>query len=116
MGTSRARRLRQNRTAAERAIWNRLRRKQLNGARFGQQVPIGPYIVDFLCPARRLIVEIDGGGQHGINVAADSARTAWLESQGLRVIRFWNNEVLENLDRVIETILRALADEASPPP
>src|SRR6266436_3135393 len=89
MGTSNARRLRMNRTDAERALWERLRRKQLEGLRFRQQVPLGRYVVDFLCAARRLIVEVDGG-QHGLAIAADRKRTAWLEAGGFRVMRFWN--------------------------
>ena len=115
MGTSNARRLRKNRTDAERALWERLRRKQLEGLRFRQQVPLGRYVVDFLCAARRLIVEVDGG-QHGLAIAADRKRTAWLEAGGFRVMRFWNNDVLQNPHGVIETIVRALRSEGSPPP
>src|SRR5207244_3561131 len=74
VGTSSARRLRQNRTEAERALWARLRRKQLDGVRFRQQVPLGGYVVDFLCFERRLIVEVDGG-QHSLAMPADQART-----------------------------------------
>jgi very-short-patch-repair endonuclease len=85
MANERARHLRQHRTEAEIAIWQRLRRKQLDGARFRQQFPIGPYIVDFLCLQRRLIIEIDGG-QHATNVAADAARTTWLASQSFHMI------------------------------
>ena len=112
MGTSNARRLRKNRTDAERALWARLRRKQLDGLRFRQQVPLGPYIVDFLCPGQMLVVEVDGG-QH---VDDGAERTAWLEARGFRVLRFWNNDVLQNPDGVIETILLALRSKASPPP
>ncbi len=75
MGTSNARRLRKNLTDAERALWARLRRKQLDGVRFRQQVPLGPYVIDFLCPEQRLIIEIDGG-QHALATAADETRTA----------------------------------------
>jgi very-short-patch-repair endonuclease len=107
--------LRQNRTDAERAVWARLRRKQLDGIRFRQQVPLGPYVVDFLCPEQRLIIEIDGG-QHMLATNADDERTAWLEARGFRVVRFWNNDVLKNLDGVIESILAALRAEVSPPP
>ena len=115
VGTSNARRLRQNRTDAERALWERLRRKQLDRLRFRQQVPIGPYVVDFLCPKQRLIVEVDGG-QHAVATAADLERAAWLEGRGFRVVQFWNNDVVQNLDGVIETILLALRSEVSPPP
>jgi len=71
--------LRQNRTDAERALWARLRRKQLDGVRFRQQVPLGPYVVDFLCLEQRLAIEIDGG-QYALATDADDARTAWLEA------------------------------------
>ena len=115
VGTSNARRLRKNRTDAERVLWGRLRRKQLDGMRFRQQVSLGSYVVDFLCPEQRLIVEVDGG-QHALATLADSQRTAWLESRGFRVMRFWNNDVLTNLDGVIDSILAALRAEVSPPP
>ena len=111
MGTLAAQRLRKNRTKAEIRLWLRLRRRQLNGSRFRQQVPLGPYVVDFLCVKSRLVVEVDGG-QHAENSEADEVRTAWLQSRDFRVIRFWNNEVLENLDGVLQVIFREL--EASP--
>ena len=114
MASTNARTLRQNRTDAERALWQRLRRKQLDGLRFRQQVPLGPYIVDFLCAKHRLIIEVDGGQHAGATV--DRTRTAWLEGRGFRVMRFWNNDVLQNLNGVIETILLALRSEGSPPP
>ncbi len=113
MGTSTAQRLRKNRTKAEIRLWLRLRRRQLNGSRFRQQVPLGPYVVDFLCVKSRLIVEVDGG-QHAENARADEVRTSWLRSRGFRLIRFWNSEVLGNLDGVLQVILEEL--EASPPP
>ncbi len=113
MGTHPAQRLRKNRTKAEIRLWLRLRRRQLNGSRFRQQVPLGPYVVDFLCVKSRLIVEVDGG-QHAENAGADEVRTAWLHSRGFRVIRFWNSEVLGNLEGVLQVILQEL--EASPPP
>jgi len=109
-----ARGLRQNRTDAEPDLWQRLRRKQLDGLRFRRQVPLGPYIVDFLCAKQRLIIEVDGGQHAGANV--DRTRTAWLEGRGFRILRFWNNDVLRNLDGVIEGILLVLRTEASPPP
>ncbi len=104
-------RLRKDRTDAERKLWAALRRKQLNGARFRQQVPLGSYVVDFLCPAARLIVEVDGS-QHAAEAAADSARSKWLEERGYRVIRFWNNDVSKRLDGVLEAILQALKESA----
>ncbi len=105
MTTLLARRLRQNRTDAERKLWNRLRRKQLEGARFRQQVPIGRYIVDFFCPEAMLIVEVDGGQHAG---ERDLARYEWLTAEGYSVLRFWNNDVLQNADGVVLTILDAL--------
>lgn len=92
-----------------------LRRRQVDGFRFRRQRPIGPYIVDFVCLSARLVIEVDGG-QHADDVAWDTARTRWLESQGYRVIRFWNNEVLGNPDGVYEVILRELDVGEGPPP
>jgi len=85
--------LRQNSTEAEAKLWYQLRRKQVGGLRFRRQYRLGNYIVDFVCLPARLIIEVDGG-QHAEQVARDEARTAWLESQGFRVIRFWNSDVL----------------------
>ncbi len=107
MPPTHARRLRKNPTDAERRLWLRLRRYQLDGCQFRRQAPIGRYIVDFACFDRRLVVEIDGG-QHAWREAADSERTAWLESEGFRVLRFWNNEVLGNTDGVVAAVLEAL--------
>ncbi len=99
-----ARQLRLNPTDAEIQLWSRLRRRQLDGFRFRRQHPLGPYVVDFFCPAAKLIIEVDGG-QH----ADDSeTRTIWLEARGYRVIRFWNNDVLANTEGVVLTILGAL--------
>ena len=78
------------------------------GAKFRRQVPIGPFIADFLCKELSIIVEADGG-QHSDQEAYDARRTAWLESQGYRVLRFWNNEVLENIEGVLEVIQGALS-------
>ena len=109
--TSRSRRLRQNSTDAERKLWSILRNRQLNGFKFRKQVEIEGYIVDFLCPEKRLIVEVDGG-QH--TPQADARRTAILESQGFRIIRFWNTDVLQNLDGVWLTIEEALTTPPHP--
>ena len=92
-----------------------LSRRQVSGVRFNRQVPIGPYIADFAARSEKLIVEVDGG-QHGERAAYDEARTRYLEVQGWRVIRFWNNDVLRNLEGVIDTIERTLADRPSPSP
>jgi len=106
-----ARRLRRNMTDAERRLWSRLRDHQL-GVHFRRQEPMERYVLDFVCLSARLVVEVDGG-QHA-ECAADQARDAWLREQGFRVMRFWNNEVMENTDGALETIMSALAD--SPPP
>ena len=108
MASRNARALRANQTEAESRLWQRLRDRQLAGAKFRRQAPVGPYIADFICLAAKLIVEIDGG-QHADNAEADAARTAWLEDQGFRVLRFWNNDVLDNTDGVLEEILAALS-------
>ena len=103
-----------DRHARPRLIHTRLRRKQLDGLRFRQQAPLGPYVVDFLCPARMLVIEVDGGQHAGAD--PDRERTGWLEGRGFRLMRFWNNDVLQNPDGVIEAIRLALRGEASPPP
>jgi very-short-patch-repair endonuclease len=108
--TTRSRALRHNSTDAERKLWQVLRSRQLAGVKFRRQVEIDGYVVDFLCPAKRLIIEVDGG-QH--TAERDSRRTAYLESQGFRLIRFWNSDVLQNLDGVWATIETAL--ETTPP-
>ena len=98
-----ARKLRKSPTAAERKLWAKLRDKQLDGFRFRRQVPMGGFVVDFFCPAAKLIVELDGG-QHARQVSADDARTAWLRGRGHRVVRYWNNDVIENLEGVLEAL------------
>lgn len=103
--SGRARELRQAMTAAERRLWERLRYEQL-GVRFRRQAPIGPYIVDFVSFRQRLVTECDGGQHAAAEQAAyDAERTAFLGGEGFRVLRFWNNEVLGNLEAVVERIL-----------
>jgi len=114
MASNRARELRGNPTEAEKRLWSTLRLKRIDGHRFRRQVPIGPYVVDFACLARRLIIEVDGG-QHAGRVTQDDARTAWLERQGFHVLRFWNNEVLGNIEGVFDVISAHLASEVPPP-
>jgi very-short-patch-repair endonuclease len=106
-----ARRLRKQMTDAERALWHLLRRKQIDGHRFRKQVPIGKYIVDFVCLDARLVIEVDGG-QHSDAAEADAVRDAWLRSQNFRVLRFWNNDVLKNPEGVMQVVIEAL--EATP--
>jgi len=103
----RARELRKNATEAEAALWAQLRYRQLGGHRFRRQRPIGRYIVDFVCLEGRVVVELDGG-QHQESVRYDDARTAELNGLGFMVIRFWNNQVLAEMDGVKEAILLAL--------
>ncbi|PZU21667.1 MAG: endonuclease domain-containing protein [Stenotrophomonas sp.] len=98
----RARRLRHNLTDAERKLWNRLRNGQLCGLKFRRQHPVPPYIVDFYCEAKRLVVELDGS-QHNEDV--DRVRTRFLEQQGLTVLRFRDNDVLLQVDAVLVAIL-----------
>ena len=112
MASSVARTLRQNATDAERRLWSRLRKRQLEGCRFRRQAPLEPYVVDFACLAARLVIEVDGG-QHSWRAEQDAARKSWLEANGFRVLRFWNNEVLANTDGVLETIRRALRHRAT---
>ncbi|MEI7750229.1 MAG: DUF559 domain-containing protein [Candidatus Moraniibacteriota bacterium] len=98
--------LRKSATPQEVILWSRLRRSAL-GHKFRRQHSIGPYIVDFYCPEKKLIVELDGW-QHNEQVKHDAERTVYLESLGLLVLRFWNNEVNKNLDGVILNILENL--------
>ena len=112
--TERAQRLRLNSTKAELKLWNRLRSRAINGCKFVRQEPIGPYIVDFVCREQRLIIEVDGG-QHATD-ARDAVREQWLIDHRYRVLRFWNNDVMGNIDGVLETIATALSTETPPHP
>lgn len=102
-----ARALRKNPTDAERALWNGLRFWQIGGHKFRRQQPIGDYIVDFVCLEKKIIIEVDGG-QHAEQEEYDGARDAWLRDKGYSVLRFWNNDVLHNLDGVKDSISQAL--------
>ena len=103
-----AKALRASMTDAERRLWYLLRAHRFNGIKIKRQAPIGPYIVDCVSFEKRLIFEVDGG-QHA-DSKTDLRRTRWLEGEGFRVLRFWNNEVLKNTNGVLETILSASAD------
>ena len=107
-----ARHLRKTSTNAEQLIWQKLRARQLLGIKFRRPQPIGSYIVDFVSLEKKLIIEIDGG-QHNLEKATllDQSRTQILEQYGYKVIRFWNNEVLQNLDGVIETLTLTLSQK-----
>jgi very-short-patch-repair endonuclease len=103
MNTTKARELRNNSTDAERRLWQKLKRRQIAGVKFRRQQPIGPYIVDFVCFERRVAVEVDGG-QHSEQLHQDEQCTHWLEAQGYRVLRFWNNDVLANTEDVAQAV------------
>jgi very-short-patch-repair endonuclease len=108
----RARELRKSQTDAERRMWMLLRDRRLAHLKFKRQEPIGRYFVDLICLQKRLIIELDGG-QHNENRAGEK-RTAWLESQDFKAIRFWNNDVLENPEGVLTAILLHLKITPSP--
>ena len=102
-----ARDLRRLSPDAEFRLWTALRSRHLAGYKFRRQHPIGPFIVDFACTRRRLVIEADGS-QHIGNAADDEKRTAWLRRHGWRVLRFWNSDILTNTEGVLESILAAL--------
>jgi very-short-patch-repair endonuclease len=108
-----ARALRRLMTDAERKLWLALRARRFAAAKFRRQVPIGPYVADFLCYEQRLVIEVDGG-QHAES-ARDRLRDRWFEQNGFRVLRFWNNEVLNNLEGVSTAILSLLAERQNEP-
>jgi very-short-patch-repair endonuclease len=103
---TRAKKMRSAATDAEHRLWQILRAKRFDGYKFRRQVPVDHYIVDFLCPARRLVVELDGGQHAGS--AGDLRRDAYLRAQGFQIIRIWNNELFTNEEGVAQAILNAL--------
>ena len=103
----RSRDLRKNLTDAEQKLWQKLRNKQIDDHKFRRQFVLGNYIVDFICIDKRLIVEVDGG-QHMDNVDYDLQRDEWLKKQNFKVLRFWNNQVLSEIDSVLEVIVKNL--------
>ncbi|MCW5692375.1 MAG: endonuclease domain-containing protein [Pseudolabrys sp.] len=107
-----ARRLRGNATEAETILWRHLRRLETRGTHFRRQVPLGNYIIDFACLAAHLVIEVDGS-QHGEGpvLIRDRERTRWLEGEGYRVLRFWNNDVTQDIQGVLEAIYAALYGE-----
>ena len=106
-----AKQLRTNMTDAERRLWYYLRGHRLQGFKFKRQQQVGAYIVDFICLHARLIVEVDGG-QH-VDSQTDQVRDAWLRSQGFRIMRFWNNDVLKATDMVLQAIMDELGSSSS---
>ncbi len=109
----RARELRRDMTPAERRLWNILKLRQVEGFRFRRQHPIGPFIADFACLEARLVIEVDGG-QHDES-STDPARDAFIRREGFKVLRFWNNEVMANLEGVCSVIAHALAERCPHP-
>ena len=104
---ARARSLRRKSTDAEVLVWQHLRSRQLLGCKFRRQVPIGKYIVDFLCEDPPIIIELDGG-QHMEQERYDQTRTNWLQANGFLVLRFWNNDIAENLEGVLESLFSTI--------
>lgn len=109
-----ARALRQSPTTAEQVLWRHLRNRQLAGTKFRRQHPLGPYILDFVCLEQGLVVEVDGGQHADLQAQAyDRQRTVWLRQQGLRVLRFWNHEVVQQTNEVLAHVLQALTPALS---
>ena len=117
MTSQRARALRKRMTDAERLLWRHLRNRELGGWKFRRQYPVGPFIVDFICVEKNVVIEVDGG-QHAENEELDTQRSAYLNKMGYRVVRFWNNHVLQETEAVLEAIFAILADgkQNSPSP
>jgi very-short-patch-repair endonuclease len=115
VNTKPARRLRRNQTDAERLLWFRLRDRRLAGWKFKRQVPIDRFVVDFFCADAKLIVELDGG-QHEQDKERDADRTRVLAAMGYFVMRFWNHDVVRNMDGVLEEILSTINQHRSEPP
>lgn len=102
-GVGRARKLRQNQTDVEKKLWSFLRDRKLLGFKFRRQHPIGKHVVDFCCLEKKIAIELDGG-QHAQQSVHDLARTSDIEKEGFRVIRFWNNQIVENSEGVLDSI------------
>ncbi len=118
-----ARALRQQMTDAERRLWRHLRNRRFGGWKFKRQYPVGHFIVDFICLEKNVVIEVDGG-QHAESEKQDSERSAYLHKMGYRVFRFWNNQVLQETESVLETIFGIMSEgkpnspspQPSPPP
>jgi very-short-patch-repair endonuclease len=110
-----ARALRKRMTDAERLLWRHLRNRELGGWKFKRQYPVGAFIVDFICLEKNVVIEVDGG-QHAENEELDLQRSAYLNKMGYRVVRFWNNEVLQETEAVLEAIFAILVDAAKNSP
>ena len=110
-----AKTLRANQTKAEQRLWYHLRAHRFMGLKFRRQKPMGRYIVDFVCVEQRLVIKIDGG-QHAAQVNYDRLRDEWLHGQGYTVLRFWNNEVMQQLEGVLEQIRLSITLSPGPSP
>ena len=117
MPSKHARGLRKRMTDAERLLWRHLRNRELGGWKFRRQYPVGPFIVDFICVEKNVVIEVDGG-QHAEIEALDLQRSAYLNKMGYRVLRYWNNEVLQETEAVLTAIFAILANgkQNSPSP
>ena len=113
MANGNARALRRNMTEVEQRLWFLLRGRRLEACKFRRQHPIGPFIVDFACVRHRLILELDGGQHAEARAEFDARRTAWLEAQEWKVMRFWNDQVYSTADEVVDTIRTVLASRAT---
>jgi very-short-patch-repair endonuclease len=113
----RARKLRRDVTDAERKLWRELHVLAMGDSHFRRQATIGPYFADFACHAKRLVIELDGG-QHGdgLHAASDAKRDAYMQNSGYRVLRFWNNDVMQNIDGVMQVIAEAISALVPPTP
>jgi len=110
-----ARQLRSHMTDVEQVLWQRLRMRQMNGLKFRRQHPCGQYIIDFACLENKLGIEVDGG-QHDSNVEKDNLRTQWLASHGWTILRFWNHEVLKEIEAVLAEVNQYCSICANPAP
>ena len=101
-------------TDAERWLWQRLRNRELGGFKFRRQHAVGPFIVDFACVEKKVVIELDGG-QHSENLESDAKRSKYLQKHGYRIVRFWNNEVLKEGESILNEILSYLNDSSPSP-
>ena len=116
LNNDKAKVLRNNPTDTELFLWKYLQKSQIEGFKFRRQQPIGQYIVDFVCPKKKLIIELDGGG-HAFQEEKDKRRDIWLKKEGFTVLRFWDNDVFNNIEGILESIRgHLISPTPSPPP
>ena len=114
---TRARQLRKNATQQERILWRQLRNRQFQGWKFRRQHPVDRYVLHFYCPQAHLAIELDGGGHNfAARESSDQERTRFLASKDIHVLRFWNHQISEQVDGVLETIWHALEQRKNPSP